>query len=173
MAERPDFLDLDHERYLRRAVELAWSAPPALYRAVIVDRHTGEILAEGSNDAATDHPLVHGETDAIGKCVSVDPDVDWPSVALYSTAEPCAMCQSAAMWAGISLVVFGTSVSTLRRLGFDAQDIPAAEVAARTPFAECEVIGGVLEDACDELFEVYRDDLPVWPPRGHPSQRSR
>jgi tRNA(Arg) A34 adenosine deaminase TadA len=161
------FLDLDHVRYMRRALELAWSAPPALYRALIVDRRSGAILAEGANDASTDHPLVHGETDAINRCFRTHPGIDWTALALYSTAEPCAMCQSAAGWAGISLVVYGTAVPTLRRLGFDAQDIRAAEVARRTPFSRCEVIGGVLEAECDELFAAWQPGTVQWPPPGH------
>ena len=71
---------------------------------------------------------------------------------LYTTAEPCCMCQGAILWAGIPEVVFGTSISTLQRLGWHQIDIPAEEVVRRTPFAECALIGGVLEHECDELF---------------------
>ena len=66
------------------------------------------------------------------------------------------MCQGAILWAGIRRVVFGTSIETLRKLGWRQIEIPAAEVVRRTPEAECELIGAVLERECDDLFRVAR-----------------
>ncbi|MHC4178640.1 MAG: tRNA-specific adenosine deaminase, partial [Planctomycetota bacterium] len=66
----------------------------------------------------------------------------------------CCMCQGAILWSGIREVVYGTSIGTLQRLGWPQIDIPADEVARRTPFAECKLIGGVLEQECDELFRT-------------------
>ena len=74
------------------------------------------------------------------------------------------MCQSAIAWAGISLVAYGTSMPTLQRLGFDAPDIRAEEIARRARFAPCQIVGGVLEAHCDKLFEAWDDTLPTWPP---------
>ena len=62
------------------------------------------------------------------------------------------MCQGAILWAGIPEVVFGTSIRTLKQLGWKQIDIPAEEVTRRTPFAQCRLIGGVLEAECDQLF---------------------
>jgi tRNA(adenine34) deaminase len=63
------------------------------------------------------------------------------------------MCQAAVCWAGIGLVVFGTSIRFLQRLGWRQIDILAAEVVQRAPFHRCQVQGGVLESACNSLFE--------------------
>jgi hypothetical protein len=49
-------------------------------------------------------------------------------------------------------VVIGTSIRTLKQLGWKQIDITAEEVTRRTPFAHCRLIGGVLEGECDELF---------------------
>ena len=162
------WLELDHEQQMHRAVALAWTAPPALFRSIIVDRRTGDVLAEGANDCTTDHPLVHGETDAIESCFRRHPGVDWSALALYTTAEPCSMCQSAILWAGISVVVYGTSAPTLQRLGFATSGIRAEEIAARSELGPCTVIGGVLEAQCDEIFATWDDALPAWPPAGNP-----
>jgi tRNA(Arg) A34 adenosine deaminase TadA len=62
------------------------------------------------------------------------------------------MCQGAILWAGISEVVFGTSIRTLKQMGWKQIDIAAEEVTRRTAFAECRLIGGVLEAECDQLF---------------------
>jgi tRNA(Arg) A34 adenosine deaminase TadA len=108
-------------------------------------------VAEGRNRSG-DSPIWHGETDAIHRCAVAHPGIDWSSLTLYSTAEPCPMCQSAVLWAGISRVVFGTSIRTLQSRGWWQIDIPAEEVTRRTPFRECVILGGVLESECDALF---------------------
>jgi ribosomal protein L7/L12 len=44
--------DLDHERYMRRAIELAANVPDVPFGAVIVDRSSGQIVAEGWNKSS-------------------------------------------------------------------------------------------------------------------------
>ncbi len=63
------------------------------------------------------------------------------------------MCQAAALWSGIEKVVYGTSIRTLQRLGWQQIDILAEEVIRRTPGWNCTLIGGILEQECDTLFE--------------------
>ena len=146
---------LDHERYMRHCIAMARTEPFALYCSVIVDRRTGEILAEGRNDVIGDHPLVHGETNAIDNCFRQHPGIDWSQLTLYTTAEPCAMCQAAVGWAGITEVVYGTQTATLAALGWDTIDISATELAERTMFNRCTVIGPFLEADCDALFRDW------------------
>ncbi|MFZ5828662.1 MAG: nucleoside deaminase [Planctomycetota bacterium] len=140
-----------HERFMRRAIALAASNPAAPFAAIIVDMHTNEIIAEGIN-RHRDNPTWHGEIDAINRCAARGPDTDWAGSRLYTSAEPCCMCQAAILWAGISEVVFGTSIRTLQRLGWKQIDIVAEEVTRRTPFARCHLVGGILEAECDQLF---------------------
>lgn len=140
-----------HERYMRRAIEIAQRNPAAPFGALLVERHSEETVAEGLN-RGEDNPTWHGEIDAINQCAANHTDVAWPRLRLYTTAEPCCMCMGAILWAGITEVVFGTSIHTLKRLGWKQIDIPAEEVARQTPFVQCTLIGGVLERDCDELF---------------------
>lgn len=44
---------MDNERYTRRAIEVARGNPEAPFGAVIVDRETGRVFAEGLNRAET------------------------------------------------------------------------------------------------------------------------
>lgn len=76
------------------------------------------------------------------------------SLILYTTAEPCPMCQGAILWSGMETVVFGTSIRSLQKLGYRQIDILAEEVVRRSPAWKCTILGGVLEEACDALFEL-------------------
>lgn len=64
------------------------------------------------------------------------------------------MCMSAALWAGIGVVVYGTSVTYLQKLKWSQIDIQAEEVRKRTPFRNCVLIGGVLQAECNRLFDA-------------------
>jgi hypothetical protein len=61
-----DMSDLNHEHYMRRAIELAANMPDQPFAAVIVDRSSGQIVAEGWNKSSI-NPTWHGEIDAINR----------------------------------------------------------------------------------------------------------
>lgn len=142
---------LDHERYVRRAIALAARVPKLPFAAVIADRTTGEVVAEGWNRSA-ENPTWHGEIVAINALVAAGAPADCSRLVLYSTAEPCPMCQGAMLWCGIGAVVFGTSIRFLMDLGWRQIDVRAEEVVRRSPGWRCTVVGGVLEAECNELF---------------------
>jgi tRNA(adenine34) deaminase len=150
----------DHELYMRRAIELAANVPEYPFGALIVNRDNGEILAEGWNKSSI-NPTFHGEIDAINQLVLSNPGIDGNKLVLYTTAEPCPMCQGAILWTGIEMVVFGTSIRSLQKMGWRQIDILAEEVVRRSPSRKCTITGGVLEQECDALFALAisrRDD---------------
>lgn len=142
---------LDHESFMRRAIELALNVPNLPFGALIVNRDTNEILAEGWNKTDI-NPTWHGEIDVINQLVLRQESLDASKLVLYTTAEPCPMCQAAILWAGIGMVVFGTSIRFLQQNGWHQIDITSEEVVRRSPHWHCEVIGGVLEKECNQLF---------------------
>lgn len=141
----------DHESGMARAVALGRRNPAAPFGALIVAAGSGEILADGVN-AIGESPTRHGEVVAIDVWAASGAKRSDGPLVLYTTAEPCPMCMSAILWAGIEIIVFGTSIPTLVRKGWRQIDIRAAEVASRAPFASCTIIGGVHEAECDLLF---------------------
>ena len=147
------FTDPDDERYMRMAIQLAGNVPKYPFGALLVDQKKALVIAEGWN-RSTLNPTWHGEMDAINKCAASDPKIDWSKLTLYTTAEPCAMCQGAVAWSGISRVVFGSSIPFLKTLNWWAIDIRADEVARRSQFRTCTVVGGVLEEECNKLFRA-------------------
>ena len=149
------FPELDHSTFMRRAIAQANNVPPLPFGAVLVRGATGDVLAEGHNRSAA-NPTFHGEIDVINRLAADQPNVDWGSLVLYTTAEPCPMCQSAIEWAGIPLVVYGSSIPFLQSLGWWQIDLRAEEVVRRTPFRRTAVLGGILEEECNALFEAAR-----------------
>ena len=151
---------VDHSIYMQCAIELAKSNPAAPFAAVLVNQRKGAIVAKGVNQTSA-NPLMHGEIAAIEDYVRQGGD-DWEGLTLYTTAEPCCMCQGAILWAGIRNVVFGASIVDLHRLGWRQIAIPAAEVAARSWESDYLVQGGICADRCLELFAVARHEAPSW-----------
>jgi tRNA(Arg) A34 adenosine deaminase TadA len=146
-------LPLDHKQYMQAAIDQAREVPELPFGAVLVDTRSGEIMARGHNRSG-ENPTFHGEIDVINRCAASGQDVDWSTLALYTTAEPCPMCQGAIEWAGIGCVVYGTSIATLQKLDWWQIDIRADEVIRRTPFRQTKILGSVLEEECDALFRA-------------------
>ncbi len=140
---------------MRQAIALAANNKRHPFAAVLVDVAKGEVAAEGWNKAGK-NPLLHGETDAINNCANQKPGIDWTKLTLYATAEPCPMCMSAALWAGVPTIVYGSSIPFLVSLGGAQIDIRATEVARRTSFRKTIVLGGMLEEECNALFLAAR-----------------
>jgi tRNA(Arg) A34 adenosine deaminase TadA len=145
---------IDHADHMRTAIQVGKGNPAAPFGAVLVDMSTCEVVAEGVN-RSRDNPTWHGEIVALN-AYAASGQRHWDRLRLFTTAEPCCMCQAAILWARIPEVVFGTSVATLRRLGWNQFDCTADEVVALASFTHCKIIGGVLADECDRLFEQAR-----------------
>ncbi len=150
---------------MRQAIEIARGNPDAPFGCVIADRETGEVLAEGLNDAEK-NPILHGEIDAILNLAGAAPNADWTRLVLYTTAEPCPMCSGAILWCGILHLVFGTSIATLKRLDLPQVSLSCGEIARRaySSFAHPEITGGVLEGERDALFEEMARRIALNPP---------
>lgn len=136
--------------FMWQAIQLASSNRQRPFATVIADRETGLVAASGIN-RVQEHPLWHAEIDAINHlaCSSFE---NVQTLSLYTTAEPCPMCFSAILWAGISEVIYGTSISRLEKFGWRQIPIEASEINSRASDFLCDVIGGVLQRETDSLF---------------------
>jgi tRNA(Arg) A34 adenosine deaminase TadA len=149
----PELPKLDHEKFMRLAIAQAKMVPRVPFGAVIVRASDETVVADGFARVA-DNPTYHGEMDAINRCAARNPGIAWSSLVLYTTGESCPMCQSAALWAGIAAVVYGTSIPVLQQFGFGQIDIRSSEVVRHARLSPCIVLGGVLEDECTALFRT-------------------
>ena len=114
---------------------------------------SGQVLAQGLNEGERS-PVWHGELAAIMGYAEARPGAAWSRMTLYTTAEPCPMCSTAILWAGIPRVVYGSSVETLNGLGFAGLDLSIQEISRRTSLGDPEAISGVLKNECDALLKA-------------------
>jgi tRNA(adenine34) deaminase len=149
----PAEASLDHERFMTRAIALTANCPDLPFGALIVSADAGHVLAEGWNRSAI-NPTWHGEIDAINRLAESGHAESAAGLVLYTTAEPCPMCMAAILWTGIGTVVFGASIVYLQQQGWRQIDIRAEDVLRQSPGWACTVIGGVLEQECQGLFDT-------------------
>ncbi|MEM1108649.1 MAG: nucleoside deaminase [Planctomycetota bacterium] len=144
----------DHDqRYMQQAIDAAHGNPAAPFGAIVVDPAEDRVLSVGLNDSKRD-PTLHGEIDAIQKAAADHGRAALQGATLYTTAEPCPMCMTACVWAEIGRVVYGTSIPHLASTGWRQLDLRATEVAERANWSPDRVVGGVLSDKCDALFNA-------------------
>lgn len=143
--------DLDHERFMGLALNRAKESPSYPFGAIIVNMKTKDVIAGGSMKVDK-KAIWHGEMSAINNCPDTSSGFDWKDVCLYTTAESCPMCQSAILWQGIPLVVYGSSMPYLIEKGWGYINIRAKNIIEASLVGKCELIGGVMEKQCNQLF---------------------
>ena len=127
------------------------TARPRPFGASIVHTKSGEMLLRALNAVAQEFdPSSHAEVRAIRKAAKRLKQVSLAGYTLYTTCEPCPMCMSAALGAGLDRVVYGATIEDANRHCNQIR-IPATEVAARSDM-NCIVDGPVLRDECYALF---------------------
>jgi len=124
---------------------------PRPFGAAIVRTRTGRLLLRALNAVRQQcDPSAHAEVRAIRLATKKLKNLSLAGYTLYTTCEPCPMCMSTALWAGLDRVVYGATIADANHHCNQIQ-IPAAEVAARSDM-HCIVDGPILRDECYALF---------------------
>lgn len=156
-AALPPISNEQHEKFMRLAIEMGRKNPLYPFGAVIVDPASGQVVAQGTNDARS-NPTLHGEIVCIDDYVRRNGNKGWGSKLLYTTCECCPMCMTALMFAGIGGVVFATSLEGQRRAGMDPIKITSRQLLDATPFYKGLLVGGVLAEETDRMFMEHREE---------------
>jgi tRNA(adenine34) deaminase len=135
---------------MREAIALAAEADLPFGAVIVKD---GVVLARGRNSGRRlRDPTAHGEMVAIHDCLTHHGPEALRGATIYTSGEPCPMCMGAILWCRIARVVYAASIEQLStKLGQIM--VPSAEIAAKTPFTEVEITGGVLADEALALFD--------------------
>ena len=100
-------------RFMERAYEMKRQAVESgdqAYGAVVVK--DGRIVGQAPSRVVTGRdPTAHAETEAIRDAARRLGTRDLSGCTMYSTSPPCAMCETAAYWAGIERLVAGRADS--------------------------------------------------------------
>ncbi|MFO1163229.1 MAG: nucleoside deaminase [Reyranellaceae bacterium] len=150
-AALPPISMAQHETAMRIAIEQARRDPAYPFGAVIVRPDSGEIVARGVNDSSA-NPILHGEIACMNDYVRLHGNSGWSQCVLYTTGEPCSMCMSALVWAGIGGTVFASTIDAIRRSGIDQINLGAQAVIDAAPFYKGLLLGGVLSAETDKMF---------------------
>ena len=85
----------------------------------LITNKDGKIISIASNTVLYDHdPTAHAEINAIRIASKKLNTHDLSDCILITSAEPCPMCLSAIMWAGIRQVYYGCTVHDAKEIGF-------------------------------------------------------
>ncbi len=143
---------MPYSYYMKILLKIAKTQQKAPFAAMVVNKQNGSIVSVGLNNSRR-NPLLHGEIVAMNNAIKKTPDINWKQMILITTAEPCAMCMSDIIWAGIPLTVYGTSIPYLKKQHWDQIDIRARDVIKKAnSFYHGKIIGGVLHNNTDQLF---------------------
>lgn len=146
----------DDARYMGLAIaeaRRALDAGEAPYAACIV--RGSEVLACAHNRISGSGDITaHAEVEAIRAACAATGSTDLSGCTIYSTCEPCSMCLTASVWAGIGRVVFGAHMSDEQRFGLAAPTVPAATMQAYLG-RPAELLPGVGRGPMLALYEVW------------------
>lgn len=156
-------LDVNHHRWMRRALELAEAAGEAgdVPVGAVVVGPGGVVLAEVGNRREQDQdPTAHAEVLALRAAARQLGNWHLNDCTLYVTLEPCPMCAGAIILSRLGLLVYGTpdpKAGAVRSV-LNLPDGPASN-------HRLAVVDGVLAEPC-------RQQLQGWFKQRRQQQRS-
>jgi len=146
------------EKFMKEAIKICEQGIKKCqtpFGAVIVDKE-GRIIAKGCNHVWKNTDITaHGEIVAIRKANKKMKKVKLKGCTIYSTTEPCPMCFSAIHWAGIDRIVYGASISDVKKLGFKELTISNKEMK-RKGKSKVKITGGVLAKECRKQLKRWK-----------------
>jgi tRNA(Arg) A34 adenosine deaminase TadA len=148
------------------------TASPRPFGASIVRTGSGKTLLRALNAVRQEFdPSAHAETRAIRLATKRLKNISLAGYTLYTTCEPCPMCMSAALWAGVDRVVYGATIADANR-HCNQILISAVEVTARADM-HCVIDGPLLREECYALFTDPRmlRAFRAWSTRKRPTPR--
>ena len=146
---------------------------PVPFGSSIVATQSGEVLLSALNAVAREFdPSSHAEVRAIRLATKKLKTLSLAGYTLYTTCEPCPMCMSTALWAGLDRVVYGAMIEDASRHCRQIY-VPAHEIAERSDM-KCKVEGPLLRDECYALFTHPNmlKAFSTWSTRKHKDKNS-
>ena len=106
------------------------------------------------NEVLKHDATCHAEINAIRKASEKIKTFDLSGCVIYSTTEPCPMCFSAAHWARISVIIYGTSILDAKKAGFNELNISNIKMK-KMGGSSIKVYKDFLREECAELLDQW------------------
>ncbi|NKJ43352.1 MULTISPECIES: nucleoside deaminase [unclassified Novosphingobium] len=152
------------DAWMARAIALAirekGDDPANTPIAALVVR-AGKLVGAGVNRTA-EHcdATAHAEVEALRAAGQEVGDMKVDGATLYTTLQPCGMCTMAAIWAGISRIVYGAGRSQVHAMYFEDRHLSTFDYIRDAFKDDLTLDGGVAAEACARLYYGPHDDVP-------------
>jgi tRNA(adenine34) deaminase len=149
--------------FIRRTIELAQTAERTGSGAPIgaVIAFERKVVGEAYNRVeATCDPTEHAEIAAIRQASAKLKRSRFESATLYSSLQPCGMCTMAAIWAGISRIVYGAERNQVHEMYFEDRHLDITDFVRDAFKDDLTLTGGVLAQECAKLYYGPTDRPP-------------
>ncbi len=146
-----------HQIWMAQAIALAKEvgALGEIPVGAVIVNSMGKVIATGVNRKERDQdPTAHAEIVAIREAARVLQDWHLNGCTLYVTLEPCPMCAGAILQARVRTLVYGADDPKAGAIRTVA-NLPDSPVS----FHKLEAIAGVRERECQELLQVWFQNL--------------
>jgi len=145
-----------NEKYMRLAIREARKNISSLsggpFGACIVK--DDKVLSMARNMVLVRDATCHAEINAIRTASRKLGGFDLSGCVIYSTTEPCPMCFSAIHWAGIELIVYGTKIDDVKKLGFNELVISNDRMKNLSK-SRIKIVPGFLKEECADLLKEW------------------
>jgi tRNA(Arg) A34 adenosine deaminase TadA len=147
-----------NKKYMRLAIKEAGKNITQMqggpFGACIVKEN--EVIALARNTVLKNDPTCHAEINAIKIASKKLKTIDLSGCHIYSTTEPCPMCFSAIHWARIDLIVFGTNISDVKKIGFNELTISNSKLK-RLGKSKIKIKSDFLRKECYNILSEWND----------------
>lgn len=124
---------------------------PTPFGAEILETKTGQRLLRAVNRGnPLNDPTAHAELYAVRLACRRLKQTNLRGYTLYTTCEPCPMCMSAILWAGIDRVVYGATIADAAEY-YPQIHFSARQIEGKSDM-NCEVVGPVGRQGCRGIF---------------------
>jgi tRNA(Arg) A34 adenosine deaminase TadA len=150
------------EDFLRLAIEVARQARAAgnhPFGAILVGPDGSVLMEAGNAHGDAGDRTGHAERVLMTRASLQYPAAFLAACAMYTSAEPCAMCAGAAYWAGVGRVVYGLSEREMGAIIGPHPENLTMDLPCRTVLGagqrRIEVVGPLLEDECRTVHDGF------------------
>ena len=120
------------------------------------------VRCRGYNEAKRNNdPTAHAEMVVIRRLCFKNESMSLEGHTLYCTLQPCGMCTMAALWAGVSRIVYGAGRGDVHAVYFESRHSNTFDFIQDAFRSDLAITGGVLSQECATLYAAKDADVPL------------